>query len=316
MKTNNQPNCNDPLHIFDVIPGFANNAAITVHQGVRLSCYLTTVTPEIAEQVLLTQTNNRNIVPSRVVEYRRRMERDEWVLAEPWLFDEDGMLIDGQHRAKALSQLKGTRTSIPVLMVQGWPSETQSAVDIGYARTIASIAQLQGIPITDKHLSVLKAMFLFSERGAKAPFTSPVQAIDAYLTLKESIDFVTEIRSSRRSSFYAPLRAVVALAYPYENHAKLDRFLDVWDSRVAGTQSERSIVELRSSHEEANKHSSRGRDYRQHFGKRAISALCAFLKDESRSVIRAKASPWPTPNIVNGVLSLPKGYPLQRDKAA
>jgi hypothetical protein len=262
----------------------------------------------MAHQVLLTQANNRNIAKSRIIEYRRRMERGEWVLAEPWLFDQCGHLIDGQHRATALAALKDHSISIPVLMIQGWPDETQSAVDIGFNRNIASIAQLQGVDFGSRHLSVMNSMMLFAPNGSRKTFKSPAQAIEAYQAMKESIDFAVRLRGGDSSRFFAPVRAVVALAYPYENHNKLDRFLEVWDSMIARNAIEQPIAKLRSQHEIAPKPEAGGSEYRKFMARRTVAALWAFLKDQPLKVIREKDLPWPGPDMIDGKLFLPGTY--------
>lgn len=306
MKTELVDARNNNVHVFDVVPGFAANAATTIHQGIQLSCYLTSVTPSIASKILLTQVNNRNVAKTRVLEYRRRMERGEWVLAEPWLFDQDGRLIDGQHRATALSQLKNHLISIPVLMVQGWPDETQSAVDIGYNRNICSIAQLQGVSIAHQHLSIMNAMLLFNSHHTM--LTSPTQAIDAYHAMKEAIDFTVKLRGGSDSRFFAPVRAAAAIAYPYENHERLDRFLEVWDTMIASNAVEQSIARLRSQHESRASDSTGGSIYRRTMGLKAFAVLQAFLQNKPLRLIREKTSPWPLPSTEDGRLVLPKGW--------
>ena len=309
MKTESQSNCKDALHVFDAVPGFAENAAITAHQGVCLSCYLTSVTPEIASKVLQTQVNNRNLSLSREREYRHRMKRGEWLLAEPWLFDKNGHLIDGQHRATALAGLKDYDIEIPVLMVQGWPDETQSAVDIGYNRTICSIAQLQGVNLSNVHLSIMNAMLLMNGNSANKTFRSPGQAIAAYDVMKPAVDFASKLRGGTSQKF-APVRAVVALAYPYENHQKLGRFLEVWDTMIAANEVESSIARLRSQHETSESRLGGGGEYRQLMARRTVAVLQAYLEGRPLTRIREKECPWPMPDLVDGAIVFPEDYPL------
>lgn len=307
MKPKDSLNGNDALHVFDAVPGFAQNAAITSQGGVRLFCYLTSVTPEMASKILQTQVNNRNLSLGREREYRQRMKRGEWMLAEPWLFDKDGHLIDGQHRATALAALKDYDITIPVLLVQGWPDETQSAVDIGYNRTICAIAQLQGVDLSNVHLSIMNAMLLMNGNSANKTFRSPAQAVAAYEVLKPAVDFASKLRGGTSQKF-APVRAVVALAYPYENHQKLGRFLEVWDTMIAANEVESSIARLRSQHETSS--SQGGGEYRKLMAYRTVSVLQAFLEDRPLSRIREKECPWPMPDLVDGAIVFPPGYPL------
>lgn len=305
MKTKSASICNAPLCVFDAVPEFEERAAITQDQGIELACLLVSITPKMASDILSTSVNNRHVAPGRVVEYRRRMERGEWVLAEPWLFDQNGYLIDGQHRATALAQLKNHDIKIPVLLVQGWPDETQGAVDIGYNRTICSIAQLKGVDMVNDHLSTMNAMLLLSP-DRTTTIKAPDLAIDAYKKMKDRLDFAIMRRGGSASRFFAPVRAVVATAYPYENHQKLERFLTVWDTMIAVNEVEQSVARLRSQYEQSDGGAgASGGAFREKFAKRAISVLCAFLEDRPISKIREKDCPWQTLRIVNGEVVVP-----------
>lgn len=303
MKTESSPIRNAPLCVFDAIPEFEQRAAITQDQGIELACLLVSVTPKMASDILLTSVNNRHVALSRVLEYRRRMERGEWVLAEPWLFDQNGYLIDGQHRATALAQLKNHDIKIPVLLVQGWPDETQSAVDIGYNRNICSIAQLKGVDMTNDHLSVMNSMLLFSNSGG-ATIKSPDVAIEGYKKMKERLDFAVMRRGGRDTRFFAPVRAVVATAYPYENHQKLERFLTIWDTMIATNEVEQSVARLRSLYEQSDGRNG-GSGFRSMFAKRTVSVLCAFLEDRPIIKVREKDTPWKPLQLINGSLVIP-----------
>jgi len=70
------------------------------------SDYLTvgiiTVTPQVARDLLLKGKRNREVSKVRVRQYARTMRNGEWVVAQPLLFDDQGAMIDGQHRCRAV----------------------------------------------------------------------------------------------------------------------------------------------------------------------------------------------------------------------
>lgn len=296
METETSIVCNDQLSVFEALPEFEQKAAVTKNEGIALSCLLLSLTPEMAKKLLLCQVKNRNPSLSRVAEYRRRMEAGEWVLGEPWLFDVDGFLIDGQHRAMALSRIQMPYFSIPVLLIQGFPSETQGALDIGMNRAICSIAQLQGVPLNPQCLSIMNAMQLLGPNGSKKTFTSPELAIKAFQQLREQVTFASIERGGADSRFYSPVRAVVALAYPHENHEALARFLTAWDTMTATNDVEKNAVRLRVQYENSSDIKGGASTARIAMARKTVSALSAFLRGQELKMIREKKEcPWEVP---------------------
>ena len=62
------------------------------------------ITREVAESYLQTNVANyRKLSHSKVTQYVREMQQDLWVANyEPIHFNEDGILINGQHRLEAI----------------------------------------------------------------------------------------------------------------------------------------------------------------------------------------------------------------------
>lgn len=103
------------------------------------------VTPEMAERWLTFNTHNRKIRQSVVAKYRADMEAGLWTMAaDPIRFDRDGVLLDGQHRLIALSELPEVVT-IPFLVVRGLPPESQGVMDQGTKRTAGDQLGLAGV---------------------------------------------------------------------------------------------------------------------------------------------------------------------------
>lgn len=85
---------------------------------------LMNLTPQRARELLLMNTNNRAIRNSRVETLRASFERGEYVLSHQGIaFDEDGTVIDGQHRLTAISLLPDT-FSFPMLVTRGLDRES------------------------------------------------------------------------------------------------------------------------------------------------------------------------------------------------
>lgn len=108
-----------------------------------------TVTPEFAANILKSKNpRNRSISNSRVAGYAADMARGHWpVNGEPIILDEDGNLIDGQHRLAAIVMCG---KSIQLLVVRGVPKEyknglmilTQDTIDRGSVRGVGQQLQM------------------------------------------------------------------------------------------------------------------------------------------------------------------------------
>jgi hypothetical protein len=85
--------------------------------GTKLSMSIKKIGPEAAKQFLLGCQKNRAPLKSRIRRYAQGMTNDEWVVAQPLLFDHEGSLIDGQHRMQAVILSKKT---VEFLIVKGY----------------------------------------------------------------------------------------------------------------------------------------------------------------------------------------------------
>lgn len=67
------------------------------------------ITPEIAEAMLKRNVQNRNPKKKKIRGYAREMKRELWKEnGVPIIFDDEGVLKDGQHRLKAIMESKIT----------------------------------------------------------------------------------------------------------------------------------------------------------------------------------------------------------------
>src|ERR1700709_2078030 len=110
------------------------------------------VTPEIAEAWLSKNPNNRNLRGQVIASYARDMASGSWVLnGETVKISVSGHLLDGQHRLSAVVEAAVT---VPMIVVNGIPSEAMPTVDTGAKRTYADSLRLQG----EENTSVLAAV--------------------------------------------------------------------------------------------------------------------------------------------------------------
>jgi hypothetical protein len=103
---------------------------------------VTSVTPEIAREWLLSNTHNRNLRQRVVLAYAADMEAGNWQWnGESIKFAEDGTLLDGQHRLAAIAE---SGVTLSMLVVRGLPNQTQETVDGGAKRKFSDVLHLRG----------------------------------------------------------------------------------------------------------------------------------------------------------------------------
>lgn len=95
------------------------------------------VHPAMAEAWLAARHPNRRMLAKRVDELAALMRQDGWHLnGEPLIFDQDGILLDGQHRLSALVQVG---KPVPFLIVRGVRMDAQATLGQALQRSRADI---------------------------------------------------------------------------------------------------------------------------------------------------------------------------------
>lgn len=104
------------------------------------------VTPELAADWLKANLKNRRLKEKTVDAYAMDVRNGAWLTTHQGIaFDEDGNLIDGQHRLQAIVRAK---RAVLILVTTGWPRvsekrKTMDAVDRGVNRSLADQLHLQ-----------------------------------------------------------------------------------------------------------------------------------------------------------------------------
>lgn len=306
MKDENSLNDKPLLSLFDVIPDFTVNAATVDQYGFTLLVSIVEVAPNVAEKLLLTQERNRKLSDTRVLEYARRIRSTEWGLSEPLKFDENGWLIDGQHRLKAVSKAEQPEKFI---FIAGMPDNSKALLDLGMNRTVAQVAQIKGMDVSHTDVAIFKAMFLVRPDGGTrsghfdgskvaSVLSSPQFILNRIPYCLEAIHFSKTFKGADYLNF-APVRAVVARAWFHENHQQLTRFLEVMDTYIAANDVEKTVVNLRLLYNrDKGERQKGGGDFREIFARKTVSVLEAFLANRPLSQIREKQScKWPAPGV-------------------
>lgn len=102
----------------------------------------TTITPELAEAFLDKNTSNRKLSAATVKKYTADMRAGLWEFTgDPIRFDQDGTLIDGQHRLAACIK---AQKPFDAVIIYNMPSTTKDVLDGGRRRSAADVLSIHG----------------------------------------------------------------------------------------------------------------------------------------------------------------------------
>ena len=102
------------------------------------------ITPEMAEDYLRRNHNNRNLNEQQISYYAQQMRAGEWLYdGQPIRFSKSGVLLDGQHRLAAVVKSKTTQE---FLVVSNIDPEAFKVMDTGKVRSAVDVFGIEGIP--------------------------------------------------------------------------------------------------------------------------------------------------------------------------
>jgi hypothetical protein len=175
--------------------------------------YLVSVTPQLATMWLVNNNYNRNYDSKEVDKYTRLILEGKWRRTHQGAaFDQDGLLIDGQHRLMAI--VKSGKT-VPMLIFVNEQPENHEAIDCGKKRTYLDSMKLElrDSRITTKHVSTLRAML--AGRFCMRKNWSNTEINTLYSEHSPAIQFVINAFSGVKSKEIddVTVRGVIARAY-------------------------------------------------------------------------------------------------------
>jgi hypothetical protein len=117
------------------------------------------VSPELAAQWLTRNTGNRPLSKGTVQQLADRIQRGEWQLTHQGIaFDEDGVLIDGQHRLAAIARAGVT---VRLTVARGVPRSAFTVMDTGRKRTGRDALALAGEANATHLAAALRGLHLY-----------------------------------------------------------------------------------------------------------------------------------------------------------
>ncbi|UBB15450.1 hypothetical protein [Comamonas odontotermitis] len=200
------------------------------------------VTPAMAATWLSCNSSNRTLRRSTVEGLKAAFKRGEYVPTHQGIaFSTGGVLLDGQHRLTAISELRDG--SFPMLVTRGLSDEAFKAMDIGVKRTAAdalrsedrrlvetarliaaicvhnksSVTPTMLIPIIENIKRHHDALLAFCPTAARTWSSAPVR-LAAVMSMKNGVD-VDYVRSVYRSLVMSHFDAMPPVAQSlYRSH--------------------------------------------------------------------------------------------------
>lgn len=133
------------------------------------------ITPELAEQWLSRNTNNRPVRRTALYAYRSAILRNEWrVNGETIKFSRSGRLLDGQHRLKAIIEAGVEMVSLVVWMLD---EDVFDTIDVGARRTAGDSLTVAAIGGGNATAAVIKKVLIYEQTGH---FQTPYNDISSH----------------------------------------------------------------------------------------------------------------------------------------
>lgn len=182
---------------------------------------VTIITPAMAEEWLSGRIHNRPLRENDCLMYAELIEQGKFYLTHQGIaFDEDGQLIDGQHRLQGIAL---SRIPTPMMVTTGLKREVMRCVDTGRARNIRDNIAIATGHTPDAHrVKVATALLRFSSNRRKNRATAD-EVEEILKKHEQAFDFITAfIKSGKQGiavswvgaiflrTFYDPRRSRAA----------------------------------------------------------------------------------------------------------
>lgn len=186
------------------------------------------ITPPLATEWLETRGSNRTVRQSVVDKYALDMKEGRWVFnGAPIQFDEEGKLLNGQHRLWAVIESGHSYESIVQWNI---PRDSQATIDAGERWQAKDVLYMQGERNTTLLQSALK-WILREESGAimstrAMTTTQAFAALERHPNIRHSVDFIANTRGPLKPSVAAYLHYRVSGLDPEKANTFFERLSD------------------------------------------------------------------------------------------
>lgn len=264
------------------------------------------VTPDIAAEWLKHNRDNRRLVTERVLRFAQDMDAGRWPDYHPHgiAFDDDGRLIDGQHRLEAVA-LSGA--TVVMRVSQGLDPRMHSVFDLGAPRS-ASDVLLRGGVQNSAHAGTLISMLYLYDKYPDSAWHNPRYPSKTW-QLQYAMAHQDEVQDAVRESAAAFRHTRIArtqygvLYMLVARHGLLDEWAGWHDGIMSG--SGLLIGDPRLTLRNYFMHDSRSREgstvwNRQRRLAIVLKAYRAYREGRSVRLLRFDRNSLPMPTIIDG----------------
>lgn len=227
------------------------------------------VTPEIANKLLLRNTNNRNLSDRLVSKYAQDMKNGDWRITHQGIaFYEDGSLADGQHRLLGI-----VRADVPVMMyvTRGLPREAAINIDVHRPRSTIDGIKIGELSdwIESKHITMAGLI----THPKRLSTTEVIKFLDA---IEPSARFATDVFCSNRRYLTASVihAALCSAHHNGEDPKMLQVFAEVIYNGMSSCAEEKIIVLARDAYFHNINNGAQDKQDKYYKTQRAIYAFC------------------------------------------
>ena len=190
------------------------------------------ITPQIAAEMLVRNTKNRNMSKSYVAALARDMAAGKWQEnGDSIRFAKGGVLLDGQHRLTAIVQ---SQTPIRCWIIEGVDPESMRTIDSGKKRTYSDRLSINGVRNHSRYGPTINLMSYLcgqkSKSGAKGNMGHGLTQSELEQVRLAHPDLESSIEQTHKV-FPTVENLIGALHYIacYQNrHSDAARFVEVW----------------------------------------------------------------------------------------
>jgi hypothetical protein len=185
------------------------------------------VSPAMAKEYLEPRLPNRHLSDTTVTRYASDMKEGRWLNnGQGLVFDDQGNLIDGQHRCQAIiiSQM-----TVSMLVVRGVPSRAMETIDTNRPRSLADVLHMQGGKSTTVTAAAARICWNYAAGVSFGYSPSKPTLLSFIKTHPHVIKAVTMVENAKRAGMItrSPLVALITLATAGDRlTAEAQKFVD------------------------------------------------------------------------------------------
>lgn len=147
---------------------------------------IVTVTPEIAREWLDSNIHNRPVRETTIRRYVEAMKAGQWELnGETIKFSSQGVLLDGQHRLRAVVQ---SGVTIQSYVIHDLPPAVFDTIDTGANRSISDLLALQGESNNVVLGPALRLLYIQDELGSVREMSGKMARVVTNRDLLETLE--------------------------------------------------------------------------------------------------------------------------------